>query len=100
MEILTLSRAEAYFPGRHDSASERAGSGSRGKEQLHMAWHAYRTISADSHTLEPPDLWEKWLENKYLDTAPKLVEDKDGGHARVYMGGKTPGPRGLGGVAG
>src|SRR5262249_20497814 len=100
MEILTLSLAEAYFPGRHDSASERAGSGSRGKEQLHMARRAYRTISADSHTLEPQDLWERWLESKYLDTAPKLVEDKDGGHAWVYMGGNTPEPLGLVSCAG
>ena len=35
-----------------------------------MARHAYRIISADSHTLEQPDLWEKWLESKYLETAP------------------------------
>ena len=50
----------------------------------------YRIISADSHTVEPPDLWEKWLERKYLDTAPKLVDDGDGGHAWIYMGAKTP----------
>ena len=55
----------------------------------------YKIISADSHTLEPPDLWEKWLEKKYLDTAPKLVEDKDGGHAWIYMGATTPEPLGL-----
>ncbi len=56
---------------------------------------AYKIISADSHTLEPPDLWEKWLERKYLDTAPKLVEDKDGGHAWLYMGSNVPEPLGL-----
>jgi hypothetical protein len=50
-----------------------------------MAKTEYHIISSDSHTLEPPDLWEKWLEKKYLDTAPKLVEDKDGGHAWIYM---------------
>ncbi|HLK12954.1 MAG TPA: amidohydrolase family protein [Candidatus Binatia bacterium] len=55
----------------------------------------YRIISADSHTVEPPDLWEKWLERKYLDTAPKLVDDGDGGHAWIYMGAKTPEPLGL-----
>ena len=43
------------------------------------ARRSYNTISADSHTVEPPDLWEKWLEKKYLDTAPKLVDDGDGG---------------------
>ena len=55
----------------------------------------YRIISADSHTVEPPDLWEKWLEKKYLDTAPKLVDDGDGGHAWIYMGAKTAEPLGL-----
>jgi predicted TIM-barrel fold metal-dependent hydrolase len=55
----------------------------------------YRIISADSHTVEPPDLWEKWLERKYLDTAPKLVDDGDGGHAWIYMGATTPEPLGL-----
>ena len=35
----------------------------------------YKIISADSHTVEPPDLWDKWLDKKYLDTAPKLVDD-------------------------
>jgi hypothetical protein len=55
----------------------------------------YRIISSDSHTVEPPDLWEKWLERKYLDTAPKLVDDGDGGHAWIYMGATTPEPLGL-----
>ena len=55
----------------------------------------YHVISADSHTVEPPDLWEKWLERKYQDTAPKLVEDRDGGHAWLYMGATTPEPLGL-----
>jgi predicted TIM-barrel fold metal-dependent hydrolase len=60
-----------------------------------MAKREYRIISADSHTVEPPDLWERWLEGKYLDTAPKLVEDKDGGHAWLYMGAATAEPLGL-----
>jgi len=60
-----------------------------------MAKREYRIISSDSHTLEPPDLWEKWLEKKYLDKAPKLVEDKDGGHAWIYMGAATAEPLGL-----
>lgn len=60
-----------------------------------MAKREYQIVSADSHTLEPPDLWEKWLEPKYLDTAPKLVEDADGGHGWIYMGGSSPEPLGL-----
>ncbi|MDG2305810.1 MAG: amidohydrolase family protein [Candidatus Binatia bacterium] len=55
----------------------------------------YRIISADSHTVEPPDLWEKWLDKKYLDTAPKLVDDGDGGDAWLYMGATKPEPLGL-----
>ena len=55
----------------------------------------YRIISADSHTVEPPDLWDKWLEKKYLDTAPKLVSDGAGGDAWLYMGATTPEPLGL-----
>lgn len=55
----------------------------------------YKVISADSHTVEPPDLWDKWLEKKYLDTAPKLVDDGGGGHAWLYMGATTPEPLGL-----
>ena len=34
----------------------------------------YKVISADSHTVEPPDLWEKWLEKKYLDTRAKYFK--------------------------
>ena len=59
------------------------------------AGRSYRIISADSHTVEPPDLWDKWLERKYRDTAPQLVDDGDGGDAWIYMGGNTPQPLGL-----
>lgn len=55
----------------------------------------YNIISSDSHTVEPPDLWEKWLEKKYLDSAPKLVDDGDGGDAWVYGEGSPPAPLGL-----
>lgn len=60
-----------------------------------MAKREYRVISADAHTVEAPDMWEKFLEKKYLDTAPKLVEDKDGGHGWLYLGATTPEPLGL-----
>jgi predicted TIM-barrel fold metal-dependent hydrolase len=55
----------------------------------------YQIISADSHVVEPPDLWEKWLEKKYQDTAPRLVDDGGGGDAWLYLGGKTAEPLGL-----
>jgi predicted TIM-barrel fold metal-dependent hydrolase len=41
----------------------------------------YRTIDADQHIVEPPDLWERWLPKKFRDRAPKLVKDEDGGDA-------------------
>ena len=55
----------------------------------------YAIISADSHTVEAPDMWEKWLETKYRDSAPKLVDDGDGGDAWVYGEGTPPAPLGL-----
>src|SRR4030095_12620730 len=56
---------------------------------------SYRIVSADSHTVEPPDLWEKWLERKYLDTAPRPVDDGAGGPAWLYRGSPPPEPLGL-----
>ena len=55
----------------------------------------YRIISADSHIIEPPDLWERWLEPKYRDKAPKLAKDEEGGDAWVYEDGGRPEPLGL-----
>ena len=41
----------------------------------------YRLIDADCHVVEPPHIWEAWLPKKYLDRAPKLVKDEEGGDA-------------------
>jgi predicted TIM-barrel fold metal-dependent hydrolase len=38
----------------------------------------YHVIDADGHVLEPPDLWEKYMESKYHETCPKLVTFPDG----------------------
>ncbi len=45
-------------------------------------------IDADQHTAEPKDLWERWLPKKYLELAPKLVRDADGGDAWAYEPGR------------
>jgi len=35
-------------------------------------------VDADGHILEPPDLWEKYLEPKYRDRALRIVVDENG----------------------
>ena len=34
----------------------------------------YEIVDADCHVLEPPDIWENWLPQKFQDKAPKLVK--------------------------
>ncbi len=36
------------------------------------------TIDADGHVLEPPDLWENYLESKYLERALRIKVDDEG----------------------
>jgi len=56
---------------------------------------SYDLISADSHVVEPPDIWERFLAEKYRDRAPKLVKDAEGGDAWAYDPGAPPAPLGL-----
>jgi predicted TIM-barrel fold metal-dependent hydrolase len=42
---------------------------------------AYRIVDADTHILEPPDIWKKHLPAKYQKYAPKLRRDHEGGDA-------------------
>ena len=35
-----------------------------------------KLISSDSHIFEPPDLWEKWIEPKFRDRAPRVVREE------------------------
>ena len=35
-------------------------------------------VDADGHILEPPDLWETYIEPKYRDRALRLVRDENG----------------------
>lgn len=55
---------------------------------------AFKAISADSHVVEPPDLWTKRIDRKYLDQAPRIVKGEDQDYLIVpeEMGGK----RGIG----
>ena len=44
-------------------------------------------VDADGHILEPPDLWETYLEPQYRDRALRFVRDADGLEA-LEIGGK------------
>ena len=48
----------------------------------------YHIISADGHNIEPPHMWAKFLDKKYLDRAPKLV---DGIRVALQGGGSVRG---------
>ena len=52
-------------------------------------------ISSDSHIVEPPDLWQRWLPPEFRGRAPKLVKDEEGGDAWLYNDGGSPAPLGL-----
>jgi uncharacterized protein len=54
----------------------------------------FKTVSADSHVVEPPDLWTKRIDRRYLDRAPRIVEGEDQDYliCPQEMGGK----RGIG----
>jgi predicted TIM-barrel fold metal-dependent hydrolase len=55
----------------------------------------YSIISADSHVIEPPDIWDKWLPKKFVDRAPRLVKDEAGGDAWSFGKDTAPEPLGL-----
>ena len=58
-------------------------------------WSQSRIVDADCHILEPPDIWEHWLPERYQDRAPKLVKDPEGGDAWLTAVGGDPDPIGL-----
>jgi len=39
---------------------------------------AYNVVDADGHVLEPLDLWDRYIDPKFRDRAPRLFKDKDG----------------------
>ena len=41
----------------------------------------YRVINADGHTIEPPDMWQRYMPKKFHDRIPQVVKDKKGGDA-------------------
>lgn len=57
-------------------------------KQLHETGHLPYdgAVDADGHVLEPPDLWETFLEPKYRDRALRIVRD-DNGLEELEIGG-------------
>lgn len=56
----------------------------------------YKSISADGHVNEPPDLWVKNLPAKFRDRGPRIIETpKTKGHAWIMEGQSRPSPMGF-----
>jgi hypothetical protein len=45
-----------------------------------------QVVSADSHVVEPPDLWTQRLDRKFVDRAPRVINDETKGHLFVAEG--------------
>src|SRR4051794_25247923 len=62
---------------------------------------AYNVIDADGHILEPLDLWDKYMEPKFRDRAPRLVIDNETGKEKLSVEGQLLGSKqGMGGIGG
>jgi predicted TIM-barrel fold metal-dependent hydrolase len=55
----------------------------------------FNIVSADGHTIEPPHIWERYLDKKYEDQMPRLVKDPEGGDAWENVPGQPVMPIGL-----
>ena len=55
----------------------------------------YQVVSGDSHIVEPPHLWEKYLNPEFRKYAPRLIKDAEGGDAWQYGPDAAPAPMGL-----
>lgn len=76
---LTSSRGRdklaAVFDGtsKTHSGSSRQGESPRAEDAMARTC---RLIDADRHAVEPPHLWETWLEPEFRDRAPRPVKDE------------------------
>jgi len=55
-----------------------------------------KVIDADGHILEPPDLWARYLENKYKERAIRMEKDQEGVEYFVIDGRPSANLRGIG----
>src|SRR5262249_8633870 len=69
------------------------------KKVIEMETNDMILISIDDHFVEPPDLFEKHVPEKYRDRAPKVVHNPDGSDIWVYQDAPIPSPMGLNAVA-
>jgi uncharacterized protein len=61
----------------------------------------YNVIDADGHILEPLDLWDKYMDPKFRDRAPRLVVDPATGTEKLDVEGQLLGSQqGMGGIGG
>ncbi|HKD65479.1 MAG TPA: amidohydrolase family protein [Candidatus Binataceae bacterium] len=49
----------------------------------------FKLVSADSHVLEPPDMWLKRIDRRYLERAPRIVHEADADYF-VCASSETP----------
>jgi predicted TIM-barrel fold metal-dependent hydrolase len=56
----------------------------------------YRLIDADTHVLEPGDMWQKYIDPAYREQAPFVFVDSDGKERISIQGVVYGGPEGLG----
>ena len=57
----------------------------------------YKIISADTHIVEPPDLWEERIDFRFRDRAPelKITKNEDGiAHHAWFVEGNLSAPLG------
>src|SRR4051794_34388202 len=61
----------------------------------------YNVIDADGHILEPLNLWDKYLDPKFRNRAPRLVTDPETGKEKLDVEGQLLGSQqGMGGIGG
>jgi uncharacterized protein len=61
----------------------------------------YNVIDADGHILEPLDLWDKYMDPKFRDRAPRLVVDNETGKEKLQVENQLLGSQqGMGGIGG
>src|SRR5215831_5083900 len=58
------------------------------------AMETYRVIDADGHVFEPPDLFERYIEEPFKKIAPRLVTDNQGYERLLVEGLLHPKPEG------